>query len=53
MAGRRRREQDLTEADKAMKRLVLMLYRVAAVVALLYPALSEARLSGNHNQTLL
>jgi hypothetical protein len=36
-----------------MKRLVLMLYGVAAVVALLYPALSEARLSANHNETLV
>lgn len=36
-----------------MKRLVLMLYAVAAVVAALHPALSEARLSGNHNETLV
>ena len=36
-----------------MKRLMLMLYGIAAVVAVLYPALSEARLSGNHNETLV
>jgi len=36
-----------------MKRLMLMLYGVAAVLAVLYPALSEARLAGNHNETLL
>ncbi len=36
-----------------MNRLMLVLYGVAAVVALLYPALSEARLAGNHNETLV
>jgi len=36
-----------------MKRLMLMLYGVTAVLAVLYPALSEARLAGNHNETLL
>ena len=37
-----------------MKRLVLMLYAVAAVLAVLsYPALSEARIAANHNETLL
>lgn len=36
-----------------MKRLMLMLYGIAAVVAVLYPALSEARLSGNHNEMLV
>lgn len=36
-----------------MKRLILLLYAVAAVVAILYPALSEARLAGNHNETLV
>ena len=36
-----------------MKRLILMLYGVAAVLAVLYPALSEARLASNHNETLV
>jgi hypothetical protein len=36
-----------------MKRLVLMLYGVAAVLAVLYPSLSEARIAANHNETLL
>ena len=55
MAGLRRREQDLIcmKGGEAMKRLVLMLYGVAAVLAVLYPALSEARIAANHNETLL
>ncbi len=36
-----------------MKRLMLMLYGIAAVVAVLYPALSEAKLAANHNETLV
>jgi hypothetical protein len=36
-----------------MNRLLLVLYGVAAVVALLYPALSEARIAANHNETLV
>ena len=41
------------KGGEAMKRLVLMLYGVAAVLAVLYPALSEARIAANHNETLL
>ena len=41
------------KGGEAMKRLVLMLYGVAAVVAILYPALSEARIAANHNETLI
>ena len=36
-----------------MKRILLALYAIAAVVVLLYPALSEAKLSANHNETLV
>jgi len=41
------------EGGKAMKRLMVMLYGVAAVVAALYPALSEARIAANHNENLV
>jgi hypothetical protein len=41
------------KGGEAMKRLILMLYGVAAVVAILYPALSEARIAANHNETLV
>jgi len=36
-----------------MKRLMLMIYGVATVLAVLYPALSEAKLVANHNETLV
>jgi len=36
-----------------MKRLMVMLYGVAVVVAALYPALSEARIAANHNENLV
>ena len=45
--------QTTGKGGKTTKRLMLMVYVVAAVVAVLYPTLSEARLSGNHNETLV
>lgn len=36
-----------------MKRFILMIYGVAAVLAVLYPALIEAKLVANHNETLV
>ena len=36
-----------------MKRMIFALYGVATVAALLYPALSEARLAANHSETLV
>jgi hypothetical protein len=36
-----------------MNRIILALYSIAALVAVLYPVVSEARLASNHNETLL
>jgi hypothetical protein len=36
-----------------MKRIILGLYSIAAVAAILYPAVSEALVSFNHNETLV
>jgi len=36
-----------------MKRLMLMIYGVATVLVVLYPALSEAKLVANHSETLV
>ena len=36
-----------------MKRIVLALYGIAAVVAALYPVVGEARIAANHNETLV
>jgi hypothetical protein len=36
-----------------MKRMILTLYGIAAVVAALCPVVSEARLAANHNETLV
>ena len=36
-----------------MKRIILALYGIAAVIAALYPLVSEARLAVNHNETLV
>jgi hypothetical protein len=36
-----------------MKRIILALYGIVAVAAALYPALSEALVMFNHNETLV
>jgi hypothetical protein len=36
-----------------MKRIILALYGIAAVVAALYPLVSEAGIIANHNETLV
>lgn len=36
-----------------MKRIILALYSIAAVVAALYPVVSEAGHNLNHNETLV
>jgi hypothetical protein len=36
-----------------MKRIILGLHGIAAMAAILYPAVSEALISFNHNETLV